>query len=247
MLTPDVKVSVGLENKLANSHSLLTTPGITRSRQDSSLELPDVTDGGRLAQLTPPFGAGLLLSEINGQAVVSAAAGAAETDVAHSVFASVLNASTVLDLSHSGSEEYYFLKEEESAFSSDYQELQRLSGSYNVSSDNLRPSGARQICAQGDASTVCLIYGADKRSVARHLLRQAHKRAAEAALRGEAALARSGLLTSRRLSAQQRSELAKRGQIRGISAAEVRGPHKFPELIGQPSNIIFVSESDNKN
>ncbi len=106
--------------------------------------------------------------------------------------------------------------------------MQRLSGSYNVSVETLRPSG-RQLCASGSldpkggrrsGSTVCLVYGADRRSAARHLLRAAHKRAAEAAWRREAAAARAGLLTAQRFASQQRAELSKRGQVRGYQVRD---------------------------
>ncbi len=248
---PDLSVSVGLRNRLEQSISLLAQPGFSspngRRRSDDEPFLPpDLSGGGRLYPLLSPFGTGLLLSDVEGAAVVSAAAGAAETDVAHSVFASVLNASQVLEPSRSGAEEYYFLKGEEGAFSTDYQEMQRLSGSYNVSVESLRPSG-RQLCASAsgaDGAKVCLVYGAERRAASRHLLRAAFKQATEAAWRREAQAARAGLPTAQKFTPQQRAELSKRGTLRGLQPTEARGPHKFPELIGHPSNVVFVRDSE---
>ncbi len=133
-VAPDLSLSVGLRNTLSQSTSLLSQPGFS-STSSSSFALPDLSDGGRLSPLPSPFGAGLLVSDVAGEALVSSApvasssssssqgsgGGGSAPDVAHSVFASVLNATEVLEASRAGDETYFFLKREEGAFNSDYQ------------------------------------------------------------------------------------------------------------------------------
>ncbi len=132
-VAPDLSLSVGLRNTLSQSTSFLSQPGFSSS-SSSSFSLPDLSDGGRLSPLPSPFGAGLLVSDVAGEALVSSASvassssssqgsggGGSAPDVAHSVFASVLNATEVLEASRAGDETYFFLKREEGAFNSDYQ------------------------------------------------------------------------------------------------------------------------------
>ena len=132
-VAPDLSLSVGLRNTLSQSTSFLSQPGFSSS-SSSSFALPDLSDGGRLSPLPSPFGAGLLVSDVAGEALVSSASvassssssqgsggGGSAPDVAHSVFASVLNATEVLEASRAGDETYFFLKREEGAFNSDYQ------------------------------------------------------------------------------------------------------------------------------
>ena len=241
----DLSISMGLLNKLRHSCASLRQWRFSRHSPTlihSSMSNPDLL--GSLSLEPQPFGEGLAIVVNRGKVAVASAVGT-ELDVAHSVFASVLNATSLLSASSSGADEFFFVKSQEQAFSSDYLEMQRLSGSYNITSESLRPSG-RQLCAESASlsSRVCLLYGTeDRRSPAmRHVIRARHKQAVEAAWRREAALLKSGF--PGKWSTSQRAELQRRGQVRGFTPVEVKSAHKFPELIGQSSNILFVRDSD---
>lgn len=217
---------------------------------------PDILDHSlarRTMQLPPllgnfyhesgPFGRGLLLSDLNGIARVRTVREERD-DVAQNVFGSVLNATTVLVMDHGGGSAgrtFLFLKRED-AFSSDLQEIQRLSGAFNVTTgDGVRGRG-RKICAARDEDRVCLIYGVEARAANRHFYRSSHNAAVAAAWRRESARAKQGVGAD--WSQSQLTELAKRGEVMGFTGVEVHNVHRMPGLIGHGSNIIFVRDSE---
>ena len=112
---PQFSMSVGLLNQQKESESSLKEPNLLNT---GSLSLtPQVLThdyNTHLSTRSSSFGQGMLLSDVNGQAVVTIVSSG---DVIQSVLASILNASTVLESSKGGSEEFYFLKE--FGFSSD--------------------------------------------------------------------------------------------------------------------------------
>ena len=77
-------------------------------------------------------------------------------DVAASVFSSVLNASSILDVDHAGDGRlFHFLKTNEESFSADLAEMRRLSGAYNVTTGDGARGRGRKICAsRGDSAKV---------------------------------------------------------------------------------------------
>jgi hypothetical protein len=166
--------------------------------------------------------------------------------VVSNVLSSVLNASLIVEASYSGREAFYFLKEDERAFADDFQELQRLSGSFNVSADSVTrgAKGDRQVCVQdADGAKLCLMYGLDRRAANRHIMRAEHKLAAQRAWQREARTARQSA-SSVEWTHAQRNELQHHGEVRGFQAVEVHSVHKHPALLGQSSNIVFVKDSD---
>ena len=84
---------------------------------------------------------------------VTTVRGDRDDDVATSVFGSVLNASSVLDVDRAGDGRlFHFLKQNEDSFSADLAEMQRLSGAYNVTTGDGARGRGRKICAsRGDA------------------------------------------------------------------------------------------------
>jgi len=102
----------------------------------------------------------MLMTDLKGRALVTIVGG--QGDVIQSVLASVLNATSILEASYGGHEEYYFLKE--FGFHSDNAELQRLSGTYNISTEaGIRNNAeAKVLCAANRASTICILYGIEK-------------------------------------------------------------------------------------
>ncbi len=167
-----------------------------------------------------------------------------DDDVARNVFASVLNASVVLDVDSKSDAKFKFLKRSEETFSSDLQEIQRLSGAFNVTTGDggIRGRG-RKICAANSGAEVCIIYGVEERAASRYLYRQAHKSAVAAAWRREAARARLGVSLAK-WTQSELTELARSGEVRGYTGIEVQNVHKVPALVGHGSNIVFVRDSE---
>lgn len=131
-------VSIGLSNQQRSAAESLLNPSLIASGLLTSEVFSRPQLFSRIATKTSAFGKGLLLTDLNGKAVVTIVEEGTPGDVVQSVFSSILNASYVLDISHSGKEEYFFFKPELSSFQTDLGELQRLSGSYNISYDNIR-------------------------------------------------------------------------------------------------------------
>ena len=249
-------ISVGLINQQTQSLNNLKQSDLTRP---TSYLLTSTNDqfrhpvlASRLATKVSSFGQGLLVSDLNGRAMVTIVNDGSNLDVVQSVFATILNASYVMEVSHSGKEEYYFLKVDQRSYLDDYQQLQRLSGSYNVSSEaftavgggngrnNLKSSQkqGRKLCAFNRLSSICVVYYPDKRIAARHFLKKAKKMAIEKAWRQAKSNLNSGIVAD--WTKSERNELQQKGMVRGYSAMEVHNVHSYPQLIGQFSNIKFV-------
>jgi hypothetical protein len=168
----------------------------------------------------------------------------------------------VLDISHSGTEEYYFLKSDQRSYLDDYQQLQRLSGSYNVSSEAFSSASnggggggrnslsssqkqGRKLCAFNRLSSICVIYNVEKRAASRYFLKKYRKATAENAWQKAKATLRAGLQSD--WTKSERNELQQKGIIKGYTSVEVHNVHKYPQLIGQWTNVKFVKDSQAKD
>ncbi len=240
---PQFSLSVGLINQQQVSEDTLKTPSLLTNTTLTPRDLnPDLTS--RLATKPSSFGQGLLLSDLNGKALVSIVT--SQGDVVQSVLASVLNASFILEASRGGKEDYYFLKETDT-FSSDLGELQRLSGSYNVSTEaGIRNHAeAKILCARNRASSICVFYGLDKKVANRYAHKKAYKKAVDVAWSHEVNALRQGLTgLTREWTQGQASDLQSNGEVRGFVGVEIHNVNKYPQLIGQSSNIRFMPENE---
>ena len=250
-LSPQFSINVGLVNQQKESEDNLKSPNLllTNDHGRRPSLTPDHMDpvlNAKLSTRSSSFGQGLLLSDINGRAVVTIVDGS-QGDVVQSVLASVLNASSILEASHGGREEYYFLKSTSGGFNSDYNELQRLSGTYNISTETgIRKNGdSKVLCAQNRASTICILYEIEKRMANRWALKKALREAISAAWRKEVNAVKNGLSGfNHEWTNNERAELTSMGEVRGYQGVEVNSIHKYPQLIGQSSNIRFVPEAE---
>ena len=210
---------------------------------------PRLTSSSRRLDLAPQitsktsiFGRGMLLSRA-GENIVVTLVNEAANGVFQNVFASVLNGAKLLDIeSPTDEEEYYFIREE-LRYGNDLEELERLSGSFNVSKGSLR-GGGREVCVHGSnpVFTVCTLYGANVDRVTRHKIRQGHRIALKAAWRQEVGRVSMGFHGD--WTPSERDELLKNGEVRGYSGEEIHSVHKFPALIGQSSNLRLVREGE---
>ena len=244
----EFEITVGLANQQRLAVDNLLNPSLMSNSllTSDTFSLPDLFN--RISTKNSAFGRGLLLTDLAGKAVVTLVEDGTPGDVIQSVFASVLNASLVLDISHSGKEEYHFLKPELSSFQTDFGEMQRLSGSYNISYDNVRSTDGKELCATNRLSSVCIVYGLDRRSASRFVHRRVHKAAVVEAWKREAELLKepaSAIMSP--WSPAERIELQQRGEVNGYTGVEIHSVHKYPQLIGQSSNIKFVKDEEAKS
>ena len=241
-------ITVGLANQQRLAMDNLLNPSLMSNSllTSDTFSLPDLFSS--VSSKNSAFGRNLLLTDLGGKAVVTLVEDGTPGDVVQSVFASVLNASLVLEISHNGKEEYHFVKPELSSFQTDFGEMQRLSGSYNISYDNVRSTEGKELCAANRLSSVCIIYGVDKRTASRYVYRRTHKLAVAEAWKRESELLKepaSAIMSP--WSPAERIELQQRGEVNGYTGVEIHSVHKYPQLIGQSSNIKFVKDEEAKS
>ena len=187
------------------------------------------------------FGDGMLLSLLDKRIIVTLVSGAVN-EVFQSVFSSILSGSEMLNIeSATEAEDYVFMKDP-LQYLNDVEELERLSGSYNISKGPLR-GGGEQVCVQSKTppAVICILYGAKEERALRQRLRQGHREAVKAIWSQEVARVKLGFHGD--WSASERDELLRVGEVRGFTGIEVHSVHKFPQLAGQASNIRFVREN----
>ena len=187
------------------------------------------------------FGDGMLLSLLDKRIIVTLLSGAVN-EVFQSVFSSILSGSEMLNIeSPTEAEEYVFMKDP-IQYLNDVEELERLSGSYNISKGSVR-GGGEQVCVQSKTppAVICVLYGAKEERALRQKLRQGHREAMKAIWAQEVTRVKLGFHGD--WSASERDELLRVGEVRGFTGTEVHSVHKFPRLAGQASNIRFVREN----
>merc|ERR1711923_164558 len=135
----------------------------------------------RISVKSSIFGDGMLLSKLDKRIIVTLVSEAVN-EVFQSVFSSILNGSEMLDIeSASDAEEYFFIKEG-NQYLNDLEELERLSGSYNVSKNSQR-GGGEQVCVKNNIKnsrpsfSICLLYGVREEKIIKQKLRQTHRAA----------------------------------------------------------------------
>merc|ERR1719336_815253 len=193
------------------------------------------------------FGSGLLLSNLDGKMIVTMLSDAG-TEVFQNVFSSILSGSQILDIESANEAEEYFFIKEENQYLNDLEELERLSGSYNVTKNSQR-GGGEQVCVKNSKPnfSICLLYGVREEKIIKQKLRQSHRAAVKAAWRQEVQRVKLGFHGE--WSPSERDELLRsenRGEVAGVAGfigEEIHSVHKFPGLMGQASNIKFVRES----
>lgn len=196
----------------------------------------------RISVKTSIFGDGMLLSILDKRIIVTLVSDAVN-EVFQSVFSSILNGCEMLDIESATEVEEYLFMKEQSQYLNDLDELERLSGSYNVSKASVR-GGGDQVCVQSSspACSICILYGAREERALRQKLRHGHRAAVKNAWLQEVGRVKLGFHGE--WSPSERDELLRTGEVRGFIGQEIHSVHKFPKLIGQASNVRFVRENE---
>ncbi|XP_049696813.2 teneurin-m isoform X10 [Helicoverpa armigera] len=248
-LTPDFEVLSGLQciiekisHKLADMNfvptPLLKMEPITRNL------LP------RVSYKRGVFGEGVLISRVDGKALISVVDGA--NNVVEDVITTVFNNSYFLDVHFNIHDQdvFYFVKDNTLKIRDDLEELRRLSGKFNVSQDETNDQGLEvrvHAVGKGSAQAVIVLrYGVDPNQERIKLLKHAHKRAAARAWEREKALVAAGWDGRGSWTEEEKEELISHGIVDGWVARDVHSVSKYPQLADDPANIVFVRDTRRK-
>nr|XP_027219710.1 LOW QUALITY PROTEIN: teneurin-m-like [Penaeus vannamei] len=193
---------------------------------------------GRFMSSPPMLGPGVMVSRVEGRAVVTLVP-SRENSVVQDVARDVLNGSALLDvtLTHHRHHTLYLAKENAALRQDDLQQLQRLSGRFNVTS---RDEGEHhEIRVVGNDVSLVLMYGTDAPNARHRLLRHAHRHAVTRAWEMERLLAERGSPTRHEWTVEERGELVSKGSVSGYIAADIHSIHRFPLLADDPTNVVF--------
>merc|ERR1712012_601186 len=133
--------------------------------------------GHKTSSVSSIFGPGMLVSLLDRQVIITMTTdnnnNAGSNDVFQNVFSSVLSGSEMLDIESANEAEEYFFIKEENRYLNDLEELERLSGSYNVTKNSQR-GGGEQVCVKNSKPnfSICLLYGVREEKIIKQKLRQ---------------------------------------------------------------------------
>ncbi|CAB3368884.1 Hypothetical predicted protein [Cloeon dipterum] len=199
----------------------------------------------RVASRRGVFGEGLMISRVDGRALVSIVEGGVNGPI-QDVVSSVFNNSHLLDVRLSNHDQavFYFVKDNALKMRDDQEELRRLGGLFNVSTHETEHSGSPELRVHNSEAAVFIRYGADPAQERQRVLRHAHKRAVEKAWEIEKQLLSSGFPGRIDWTEDERTELESRGSVYGYEGVEAHSIHKYPQLADDPSNVRFLKAGD---
>ncbi|XP_024082461.1 teneurin-m isoform X3 [Cimex lectularius] len=198
----------------------------------------------RVAYRRSVFGEGVLLSRVNGRALVSVVEGV--NTVVQDVVTSVFNHSHFLDLHFTQHDQdmFYFVKDNALKLKDDLEELRRLGGMFNVSTHET--VDGKELRLHSSDAVVSIRYGADPQQERHRLLKHAHKRAVERAWEIEKTLVSSGLSGRGEWTEEEREELLLRGRVEGYDGVDIHSVQRYPQLADDPGNVTFRNDEKHK-
>lgn len=203
----------------------------------------------RVAYRRAVFGEGVLISRVDGRAMVSVVDGV--NGVVQDVVTSVFNNSFFLDLHFSLHDQdvFYFVKDNPLKIRDDMEELRRLGGMFNVSTHEISEhgsQGAKELRLHNPDAAVFIRYGADPDQERHRILKHAHKRAVERAWEMEKQLVAAGLQGRGDWTEEEKEELLLHGEVDAYEGADIHSAHRYPQLADDPGNIAFRRDSKRK-
>lgn len=204
----------------------------------------------RVAYRRGVFGEGVLISRINGRAMVSVVDGGSNS-VVQDVVSSVFNNSFFLDLHFSIHDQdvFYFVKDNVLKLRDDTEELKRLGGMFNTTTHEIADHGGaagKELRLHGSDAVVIIKYGVDPEQERHRILKHAHKRAVERAWELEKQLVAAGFQGRGDWTEEEKEELISHGDVDGFIGVDIHSIHKYPELADDPGNVAFQRDSKRK-
>nr|CAD7459023.1 unnamed protein product [Timema tahoe] len=203
----------------------------------------------RVAYRRAVFGEGLLISRVDGRAIVSVVDGV--NSVVQDVVTSVFNNSHFLDLHFSLHDQdvFYFVKDNALKIRDDQEELKRLGGMFNISAHETAEhgsAGTKELRLHNPDAAVFIRYGADPETERHRILKHAHKRAVERAWELEKQLVMAGFSGRGDWSEEEREELLLHGDVDGFEGVDIHSIHHYPQLADDPGNVAFRRDAKRK-
>ncbi|XP_053675682.1 teneurin-m [Anopheles nili] len=203
----------------------------------------------RVAYRRGVFGEGVLISRIDGRALVSVVDGS--NSVVQDVVSSVFNNSHFLDLHFSIHDQdvFYFVKDNVLKLRDDTEELRRLGGMFNISAHEINDHGGangKELRLHGPDAVVIVKYGVDPEQERHRILKHAHKRAVERAWELEKQLVAAGFQGRGDWTEEEKEELISHGDVDGWIGVDIHSIHKYPQLADDPGNVAFQRDSKRK-
>ncbi|GJQ83081.1 hypothetical protein Trydic_g20093 [Trypoxylus dichotomus] len=193
------------------------------------------------------FGEGVLISRVDGRALVSVVEGV--NGVVQDVVTSVFNNSFFLDLHFSIHDQdvFYFVKDNVLKIRDDLEELRRLGGMFNVSTHEITDHGSgKELRLHNPDAVVIIKYGADPTQERTRILKHAHKRAVERAWEREKQLVAAGFQGRGDWSEEEKEELISHSYVDGYEGVAIHNPQKYPQLADDPGNVTFQRDAKRK-
>ncbi|XP_065159892.1 teneurin-m isoform X3 [Atheta coriaria] len=203
----------------------------------------------RVAYRKAVFGEGLLISRVDGRALVSVVEGV--NGVVQDVVTSVFNNSFFLEMHFSIHDQdvFYFVKDNVLKIRDDLEELRRLGGMFNVSTHETTEHGApagKELRLHNPDAVVIIKYGVDPEQERHRILRHAHKRAVERAWEVEKQLVAIGFQGRGEWTEEEKEELISHGYVDGYEGVDIHSIHKYPQLADDPGNVAFQRDAKRK-
>ncbi|KAA0190905.1 Tenascin major-like isoform X1 [Hyalella azteca] len=185
----------------------------------------------------PVLGPGVMVSSHAGRALITLVP-SRENSVVQGVARDVLNGSALLELTlpHHRHHTLYLVKEDVSSRPDDLQQLQRLSGLFNVS---VHEGQHPELRVTGGAASLVILYGSSATAARHRLLRHVQRRAAEHAWAAEVERVKRGGPVLHPWTEEEKQELLRTGEVSGYAASELHPVHRFPLLADDASNVVF--------
>uniref|UniRef100_T1GEJ9 Uncharacterized protein n=1 Tax=Megaselia scalaris TaxID=36166 RepID=T1GEJ9_MEGSC len=195
------------------------------------------------------FGEGVLISRIDGRAMVSVVDGS--NSVVQDVVSSVFNNSYFLDVHFGGHDQdiFYFVKDNILKLRDDKDELRRLGGMFNITIHDINDhggSGAKELRLRGSDAVIYIIYGVDPEQERHRILKHAHKKAVVRAWELEKELVSSGFQGRGDWTEEEKEELIQHGDVDGWIGVDIHSIHKYPQLADDPGNVAFQRDGKRK-
>ncbi|KAL5290836.1 TENM2.2 family protein [Megaselia abdita] len=203
----------------------------------------------RVAYRRGVFGEGVLISRIDGRAMVSVVDGS--NSVVQDVVSSVFNNSYFLDIHFGGHDQdiFYFVKDNILKLRDDKDELRRLGGMFNITIHDINEhggTGAKELRLRGTDAVIYIIYGVDPEQERHRILKHAHKKAVVRAWELEKELVSSGFQGRGDWTEEEKEELIQHGDVDGWIGVDIHSIHKYPQLADDPGNVAFQRDGKRK-
>lgn len=237
VLKPALSVISGLSCSTQGIVNEFSRPSLVPKSAIRSDEPSGSEDVVQFSSAGPVLGPGIMVSKHAGRALITLVP-SRENSVVQGVARDVLNGSALLELTlpHHRHHTLYLVKDDVSSRHEDLQQLQRLSGLFNVT---VHEGQHPELRVAGGSASLVILYGSTVSSARHRLLRHVQRRAAEHAWAAEVQRVKRGSPGLHPWTEAEKRDLLRTGEVPGYTASELHPVHRFPLLADDASNVVF--------